>query len=316
MRSGHEDAVIKKLIGLGEKYDEIRAVVLTSTRAHPNAPCDIFSDYDAELYVADSTPFAESDDWFEAFGPVLVVFRGDDNAPFQKDDKGRPCCTRLVMYEDGSRIDFQVGPLEALKEDCSAASLPDHLDVGYQVLLDKDGVTASLKRPTFKAHIPPVPTREDYGCLVNNFWWDSTYVAKYLWRDELVAANCMIDFLRSRFLLRMLEWSIEIKQNWTWKPGVCGKGLKQALNPDTYDELTSTYACEDSDSAWQAFYRTTALFSRTAIEVAAGLEYQYPYDLEKRVMIYLKTVEGLDRRTSRREELSARLKEGYGGNPS
>ena len=63
-----EDPTIRELIELGERYDEIRAVILTSSRT--SATCDILSDYDAELYVTDVARFAEHDEWFEAFGPV------------------------------------------------------------------------------------------------------------------------------------------------------------------------------------------------------------------------------------------------------
>ncbi|NIM04586.1 MAG: hypothetical protein GTO55_01540 [Armatimonadetes bacterium] len=306
-----KDIVIEKLIALGEKHDEIRAIILTSTRADDNAPTDILSDYDAELYVTDVAPFAESDDWFQAFGPVLVVFRGDENEPFTKDSNGLPCCTRLVIYEDGIRIDFQVAQVEALKEECRAPSLPTHFDVGYEVLLDKDNLTASLKPPTFKAHIPPVPTKEEYEALANNFWWDSTYVPKYLWRDDLPPAVYMLNCLREPMLRRMLEWSIETERNWAWKPGIHGRGLKEVLDAETYAEFMSTYPAGNSDSVWQALYRTTALFRKTATKVAAALKYEYPHNLDARVTTYLQTIQKLDPQITDREELAELLREAY-----
>jgi len=258
------------------------------------------------LYVVDFAPFAESDEWFEAFGPVLVVHREDTK------DKVRSWHTRLVSYEDGTKIDFGVGHVEALKEDCNAASLPDHFDVGYEVLLDKDGVASSLKSPTFKAHIPAVPTESEYVSLINDFWAESVYVAKHLWRDDLLPAKYNLDYmLKHNMLRKMLEWSIEIDRNWSWKPGAYGKGLKKVLDSETYNELASTYAGGDLKELWEALFRTTALFGKIAIKVAAGLGYEYLHDLDKRVTLYLRTVERLDRQTTDREELARRLREGY-----
>jgi len=306
-----DDPVIRRLIGLGERYDQIRAVILTSGRANPSAPCDVFSDYDSELYVSDFAPFTESDEWFEALGPVLVVCR------LESEEEGDHWHTRLVLYEDGTKIDFQIGHLDTLKKICSMASLPDDYDIGYRVLLDKDGVTASLKSPTYKAYIPAVPTETEYASVVNGFWWNSTYVSKYLWRNDLMAVKFMLDHgLKQDELRRMLEWSIEIDRGWTWKPGHYGCGLPKALDPDIAKELVETYAGGDIEELWESLFRTTALFRKAAIRVAESLGYEYLHDLDKRVTIYHQTVRALDRQTTRREDLAKLLEEAYKRPPS
>jgi aminoglycoside 6-adenylyltransferase len=311
MGTDYEDAVIQKLIRLGEGYEEIRAIILTSTRAAPGAPTDAFSDYDPVIYTTDVAPFAQSDAWFTGFGSVLVVLRRDWWMPDGRTWDGNPeTFTRLVMYEDGTKIDFGIMPVEALRRECQAATLSEGFDVGYRVLLDKDGDTASLKRPTYKAHIPARPTESDYATLVNNFWWDSTYVAKHLWRDDLLTARWMLDGLEQDLLLKMLEWWIEIGRDWSWRPGVLGKGLKKVLDAETYDELANTYAGGEISDLWEALFRTTALFRNTALKVAAGLGYTYPHDLDKRVTVYLETVRQLDRAATR-EDLAHLLRERY-----
>lgn len=99
-------------------------------------------------------------------------------------------------------------------------TLADVLDVGYRVLVDKDGLTQGLKPPTYTAHIPPVPTEKEYQMLIEEFWSESTYVAKNLWRDELLPAKYNLDYVMKFQLLRkLLEWRIEINHNWSLKPG-------------------------------------------------------------------------------------------------
>jgi aminoglycoside 6-adenylyltransferase len=301
VKTQREDPVTEELIELGKRSDEIRAVILTSSRAAGR--CDLLSDYDAELYVTDVARFAERDDWFEAFGPVLVMLR--------LEREGGPGCTRLVQYEDGSRIDFQVAPVEALKEICAAPVLPEGFDIGYEVLLDKDGITASLRPPTFRAFIPAPPSAAEYASVVNGFWWNSPYVSKSLWRGEVLAAASWLDGLRQYSLREMLEWSVELERNWSWKTGIRGKGLDEALDPETQGELAAACGGGGIEELWEALFAAISLFRKTAVGVAESLGYEYPHDLDARVTAYHQTIRKLDRGLTCREELARLLKESY-----
>ena len=299
-----EDPVIQKLVALGEKHDSLRAVILTSSRCNPNAYQDIFSDYDAMVFFTDPAPFLESDSWFEALGPVLAVYRDEFLNP------DYTSYMRMAFYEDGTKIDFSVNYAARLVSICAEPSLPEWLDVGYEVLVDKDGLTSSLATPTFKAYIPAIPTETEYHTLVNEFWTESIYVAKQIWRNDLMPVKFNLDhIMKLEYVRKMIEWSIEIDRGWNWKPGAYGKGLRKALDPDTYAELTATYVGGDIDEHWDALSRTTALFRKLALEVGEALGYEYLHDLDRRVTIYHQTVRKLDRQATSREELARLLKE-------
>jgi aminoglycoside 6-adenylyltransferase len=75
MNTGEEKEVIQCLIRWAELQPEVRAVLLTSSRAVPDAPMDIFSDYDVILAVLDVRPFHEDRSWLDAFGSVLALYR-------------------------------------------------------------------------------------------------------------------------------------------------------------------------------------------------------------------------------------------------
>ena len=66
------EEIINKLMRWAEQRDSIRAILLTSTRAVPNAQVDDLSDYDVILVVEDIHPFFEDRKWLEDFGEVLV----------------------------------------------------------------------------------------------------------------------------------------------------------------------------------------------------------------------------------------------------
>src|SRR5687768_15221379 len=70
----HPEEVIEKLVQWAEQQESIRAMLLTSTRAIPNGPVDIFSDYDIVLIVKDIHTFHEDRSWLEDFGEVLVAY--------------------------------------------------------------------------------------------------------------------------------------------------------------------------------------------------------------------------------------------------
>lgn len=301
MSVDREDPTIRQLIDLGERCDEIRAVILTSS--HTTGAADLLSDYDAEFYVTDVARFAHHDDWFQPFGPVLVMLR------LEREDG--PGSTRLVHYQDGTRIDFQIAPVAALEEISSAPALPDGFDIGYEVLLDKDGITTSLKPPTFRAFIPAVPSEDEYASVVNSFWWNSTYVSKSLWRGEVLAAASWLDGLRQWSFRTMLDWSVEIEQNWSWKTGIRGKGLDQALDPDTHQQLVAACGGGRIEDLWEAFFQTIALFHKTAVKVAHSLGYDYPHDLDARVTAYHHTIAALDPGLTSRDELARLLKQSY-----
>lgn len=302
----NDDTVTRRLTRLAEECDLVRAMVLTGSRANPASPRDVLSDYDVILYTLDVAPFVESETWFRELGAVLVSIQPGF------EELGRWVCTRLVLYEDGTKIDFTVRSMDDLRTLCSTGTPPD--DHGYVVLLDKDGLTAALGAPTQREYVPAVPTASDYAELVNSFWWESTYVSKSLWRDDLMAAKLMLDHHLKQSLLRpMLEWSIEIDRGWQWKPGAYGRGLAGELDADTGRELAATYAGGDIGDLWESLFRTTALFRTVAIRVAERLGYGYLYELDRKVTIYHQAVRSLDRQTASAADLAGLLREGYGG---
>jgi len=203
---------------------------------------------------------------------------------------------RLVVYRDHTKIDFALWPVELLQRVVEQQMSTDMLDWGYRVLLDKDGLAARLPAPTRTAHIPPIPTEQDYLALIEEFWWESTYVAKNLWRDDVVFARYNLDVvMRNELLLPLLEWRIELDHDWTWKPGVVGRGLKRALAPDLWSAFEQTYVGPGLAENWAALFTMTALFRRVAIEVGQALGYTYPQELDDGVTAYLEEAHRLPR---------------------
>lgn len=266
-------------------------MVLTSSRAVPDAPGDLFSDYDLILVLTEVRPFFEDRAWLEAFGRVLVLYR-DPLHPVL----GSLASAYVTQYDSGLKIDFSLWPVEILQQIAADPQLPQELDAGYRVLLDKDGLAAGLKPPTYRGYIPAPPTESEYLTVVELFFHEATYVAKHLWRDDLMAAKYNLDYaMKLEDLRQVLEWLIELDHGWSVKPGPYGRRLKRWLPPDLWAELEATYAGADLQANWQAMFRTIALFRRVAVEVGERLGFAYPHDLHRRAVTYLEKVRNLDR---------------------
>ena len=104
------EAMLERLVRWASERDPVRAMLLTSTRSNPDAPTDLFSDYDVILAVTDVRPFFEDRSWLGDFGPVLVVYRD----PIRQREGGESFAY-ITQYENGLKIDFTVSSVGVLK---------------------------------------------------------------------------------------------------------------------------------------------------------------------------------------------------------
>lgn len=288
-KSHNPQDVLRRLIQWAEGRDAVRAMLLTSTRAIPDAKVDIFSDYDVILVVEDVHPFYVDRTWLNDFGEVLVTYWD----PICTDpDVGFEQTTNVIQFADGLHIDFTLWPVGLWQSIAAASSLLPELDAGYRVLLDKDHLTDNLPVPTFTAYIPTPPSHEFYQLMIEEFFSDAPYVAKCLWRDELLPAKWCLDCdMKHKYLRQMLEWYVGITHDWSVSTRAMGKGLKKQLPPDLWAQLEETYVGADLAENWQALYQTMRLFRQVASEVGAHLGYAYPHDLDERVTAFVQNMQ-------------------------
>lgn len=272
-----ENAIVEKLTNWVMKNNYVRAMILTSSRATPNCYTDVFSDYDIELYVTDTMQFMD-DKWLTVFGDVMIRWPLKPMATFDKQ-----WITRLVLFENEVRIDFQITSKKSI--DSSA------YDDGYEVLVDKDRLTTNLIEPTYSRYIVKKPQKDEYEELVNAFFWNVTYVAKNLWRDELYYAKFMLDnVLRFDDLQKMIEWYIAMQHDWSISTGKCGRLFKHYLSAKDWKELEATFSNARIENNWQALFNMIDLFRKFAKDVANTLGYEYLDKIDKKVTEYCKKV--------------------------
>lgn len=252
-----EADVLERLVASGNAHPVIRALILTSSRARNDGSADRLSDYDLIVAVTDAEMFGSDAGWARGYGQPLARW-GDEH-----ELDGLTTFFRGVVYTDGVRVDYTVWP-DALLERVSEAALPEDLDVGYLVLLDKDGRTSEWQAPSYQAHIPARPSKAEYDTLVEEFWWDAMSVAKSLWRGDIVFAKFMLDYdAKLVALRRFLEWRIEVDHEWSLRPGAYGRGLERLLPADISSELAGTRTSGPTS-------RTTGTRSSVRLRSSAG----------------------------------------------
>jgi aminoglycoside 6-adenylyltransferase len=262
---------------------DVCAAVLIGSRASPQGARDAFSDYDVILFLDPSSRLPEHDDWLRTFGTPVIVFHETT------EHHAETVPTRLVQFRERQRIDFTLSRMELLQRIVEHDSLPDWLEAGYAVLADRDGLAERLAPPTGMAWVPRSPSEAEYRAVVEEFWWEALYVAKYVGRNELLPARYSLEtVLRFRCLVPMLEWYVQLGRDWEQSIGVHGSGLRWLLDPDERTILDRTYAGEKLKQHAEALDAMIELFTRAARAVARKQGFRYPLMVERDTRALLK----------------------------
>lgn len=277
------DPVEAKITEWAARELSVRAALLIGSRASPQGPRDALSDHDVVLFLDPGSRLPHRDDWLETFGRPLIVLRE------WTEHRAEPVPTRLVQYRGGHRIDFTLSRVDLLRRIVEQDALPDWLAAGYRVLLDRDGVAAGLGPPSMMAYVPRPPSGAEYRAVVDEFWWEALYVAKYVGRGELLPARYSLEaVLRYRCLVPMLEWYVQTGRHWEQNVGVRGSGLRWLLDPAERETLDATYAGSTLRSHGEALDAMIDLFARAARAVARDRGFSYPAGLDRETRQLLK----------------------------
>ncbi|MBN1582759.1 MAG: aminoglycoside 6-adenylyltransferase [Anaerolineae bacterium] len=281
MRS--EQDMLTVIIDTAKNDERIRAVIMNGSRANPNAPRDPFQDFDIVYIVTDVTPFRYNYEWIKRFGEMMIMQMPEDmqDPPPQNDAS----FAYLMQFTDGNRIDLGLFPIAKLNElERDSLSL---------LLLDKDGIIEPFEPPSESDYLPKPPTAKAFADCCNEFWWVCPYVAKGLWREEILYAKSFLDRVVRDQLMNMIAWYVGYRTGFSQNPGKFGKHLRQYLEPELWEMLQNTYSDAGYDHTWQALYAMCDLFRKLAIQVAKHLGFDYPHQDDERVRAHLEHVERL-----------------------
>jgi aminoglycoside 6-adenylyltransferase len=270
---------VKDLMADFSADENIRAAVLTSSRARDDRSVDTLSDYDLEVHVRDIRPFTAGDEWFESRGELLVKW---PLLPRLEDG----WLTRLVQYRDGLRIDFQITH--------RAPAYRETYNAGYRVLIDKDGAASGLPTANADALLIRKPTEDEFAERVNAFFWDSLYVPKALRRGEEFHGFSMLADLRFRFIRVFTEWRIGLEQDWNVGTNKQGRWFARYLDAQDYAELCGVIDGSAGSGHWGQFAAALEYGAGLCREIARGLGYDFPEEQYAALRKYADELRGAD----------------------
>lgn len=271
------------ILGVAERDERVRAVVMNGSRVNPAVKRDPFQDYDIVYFVTDLDSFRRTPGWIDVFGERMILQTPDEMGDPEPDPG--PGYAYLMQFLDGNRIDLTLFPVDRIEE-----SGRDSLSVE---LLDKDGIIAPFPPPSERDYLPKPPTAKQFEDCCNEFWWVSPYVAKGLWRRQLPYAKFHQDQVLRPQLMKLLEWHVGITSNFTSGVGSYGKHLEARLAPHIWRRLLLTYADADYDRIWEAQSAMADLFRDLATQIADRFGFRYPAEDDARVTAWLNYVPSL-----------------------
>lgn len=264
-----EQAMFGLIFNTAREDARIRAVYLNGSRTNPNAPKDIFQDYDIVYVVRDTSPFIEDETWIDRFGERLYMQRPEQmDQLLGHETNFKNCYGWLMQLADGNRIDLHVQSIPYSQQMIRNDRL-------CKILLDKDGVLPAMPEPTDADFWVQKPTPALFAAVCNEFWWCLNNVAKGLWRGEIPYVQDMLNTVERPQLVTMLSWKIGLEHDFSVSIGKAGKYLGRFLPAEEYAAFLSTYASANLEGLWAAVLSMCSLFDRTAREAAGRLHYAY-----------------------------------------
>lgn len=286
-----EQEMFDLILGVARQDERIRAVILNGSRANPNAPRDPFQDFDIVYVVNETASFRAQPHWIDCFGARMIRQLPDEMDSRQAEETGvrGPDLDKhyayLMQFADGNRIDLTLFAAHRLTE--------MNGDSQSILLLDKDGIIDPFPPADDRDYLPKPPTANQFADCCNEFWWVSVYVAKGLWRREILyALDVRESYVRPQ-LMKMITWFVGIETNFAVSPGKSGKYLERLLPPADWQALLRTWSDADYERAWEAQEAMSDLFHAKALAVADHFGFDYAHGDDQRVRAHLRHVRAL-----------------------
>ena len=287
MRS--EEEMFELILRIAQEDERIRAVIMNGSRTNPNVKKDIFQDYDIVYIVTETASFIADKDWIKCFGePIIIQLPDELDKIVGHETNTNHCYCYLMQFNDGNRIDLHIETFDFAVKEIKA----DKLTI---ILLDKDGNLPMIPKPSDEDYWVKKPTKELINRCTNEYWWVMLYIAKGLWRNEILYSLDMLNHYVRPEVFQMLSWYAGIKTDFSVSVGKCGKYLKQYIPEDIWKKYLKTFPVAEVEAIWQAVFIMNDLFEEVTALVTKELGLEYDMEEGKRSYKFAKHIRTLSR---------------------
>jgi aminoglycoside 6-adenylyltransferase len=266
------EQMIDRFVKWAKTEQGIRAAIVVGSRARIDRAADEWADLDIMIFTTQPEHYIPRTDWLENIGNVWISIVG-------RTAGGDP--ERLVLFEDGFKVDFVFLSTDALRRLVDAESVPALYARGARVILDKDGLAVQAIPSSFGSPASHLPTQEEFLHVINAFWYTAVVVAEQLRRGELWLVKIR-DASMKECLLYILQWHARATHGWDCDTWHMGRFMEHWADPRALKEMHDVFARFDEADSWRALLATMDLFRWLAIETSEQLGYRYPTFADER----------------------------------
>jgi len=286
------DRELQKLIDFANKHNSIRGLVLQGSYINPNAKIDDFSDLDPLFYVNDVNDWIHNLSWKTEFGKVISEW-GDC---WELED-GLKGYTRLTLFKDGFKLDFGF-------QDIRLAKYANQMPL-YKIYVDKDNVIPTPEVTDEQKFYVKAPTQEEFDQVLVDFFFDTSYVVKSIYREELFFQKYMFGILHKK-IYDLLRWYVGIQYDFKVNTGSMGRNFKKYLSKEEWEQLERTYSGPCVESNFRALLKMFELVRYLGECISTYLNFTYPNQLNNDMLEYCTTL--IDKYISSSQDLQGSCK--------
>ncbi|MBC6308930.1 aminoglycoside 6-adenylyltransferase [Listeria sp. FSL L7-1582] len=250
--------MLEKIVMWGKQQDSVRALVLEGSLAKQQ-DVDELSDLDINVWFTGEVPFGKTVEWLADIDDILI-----ENQLHMETPAGE-VATQLVIFQNGIKVDFSFWPIAYLEN-------PFPYYEKKAILVDKGAYTDQIKRCIREKAKPPME-KADFDKIVNEFWFELHYVAKFLKRKEIWFVQDIQAGIRTNYLLPMLEEQARITKR---NPSFSGRKIGTWLDPAYFNRLPSIFADYSLEANWQAMWAEIVLFEEVSHFISQHYQFELP----------------------------------------
>src|SRR5690606_11293152 len=124
-----------------------------------------------------------------------------------------------------------------------------------------------LKKPTYQVSLIKKPTPQHFHQVLNDFWWDTTYVAKCLARGDIFYAKFMSENSRTDYLVPLIEWYIASEHSWNVTTNKHGRLFEKYLSNPMWEKVLLTFSGSDVAENWKSLFAMVDLVAEIGGEL-------------------------------------------------
>lgn len=250
--------MIEKIVTWAQHQNQVCALVLEGSLAKKQ-DVDALSDLDINVWFTGEVPFGKTVEWLAEIGDVLIENQ------LHMDTPAGEIATQLVIFQNGIKVDFSFWPITYLEN-------PFPYYEKMEILLDKGTYAEQIKR-CVREKTKLAMEKADFNQIVNEFWFELHYVAKFLKRKEIWFVQDIQAGIRANYLLPMLEEQARITEQ---NPSFSGRKMETWLDPVYFNRLPSIFADYSLEANWQAMWEEIAIFEEVSDFIRKHYQFELP----------------------------------------